>query len=152
MPDHLWKEPPGEMLECTVCGFTRKPHASGKLPRMACGTATSTAKPPPVEGPGRELALLLASLGVTDLDGCGCKAHVKQMNAWGIDGCREHFDEIVGWLRDGEARFKWADKLKASALAAATGLAFKINWIDPFPGIVEEAIRRADKNQQEQAT
>jgi hypothetical protein len=30
--------------------------------------------------------------------GCNCNPIIAEMNAWGVDGCREHFDEIVAWL------------------------------------------------------
>ena len=29
---------------------------------------------------------------------CGCESRITQMNAWGIEGCREHLEEIVDWL------------------------------------------------------
>ena len=95
-------------------------------------------------GPGTELMLMLAQLDIAEKPGCDCKAKAEQMDRWGVEGCREHIDEIVGWMREGSHRWGWSDKFKAARLAAATGLAFKINWLDPFPGIVEEAIRRAD--------
>ena len=44
--------------------------------------------------------------------GCKCAARIRQMNAWGCDGCREHIDEIVGWL------LEEADKMKFWSAAA----------------------------------
>ena len=35
--------------------------------------------------------------------GCSCKSKIRQMNAWGVDGCREHIDEIVDWLVEAAA-------------------------------------------------
>ena len=32
---------------------------------------------------------------------CPCQDRIIQMNAWGPAGCREHLDEIVGWLARG---------------------------------------------------
>lgn len=36
------------------------------------------------------------------------------------------------------------DKAKVGLLAVATGLVFKVDFSDPFPGLVDEAIRRAE--------
>lgn len=51
----------------------------------------------PQTGPGTELERLLAWFAEPS-DKCGCKQHAATMNAWGVDGCREHFETIVGWL------------------------------------------------------
>ena len=67
------------------------------------------------------------------------------MDLWGVAGCRARIDEIVAWMRDGQQRWGWAEKIAAGAKAVATGIAFKINWGDPFPGLIEEAIRRAEE-------
>jgi hypothetical protein len=101
-------------------------------------------RPTPTEGPGTELTAILASLGITAAVGCDCKEKAAQMNRWGVDGCRKHFWEIVGWLKDGQGRWGWTDYLRAAVLAVITGLAFQLDPTDPFPGILTEAIRRAE--------
>lgn len=105
-------------------------------------------------GPGAELKAIFSSLGIDKLEGCQCDAHVARMNAWGVAGCREHFGEIVTWLRDGQDQFGWRDKLKAAASAVKSGLLGELRatdkwsdltgWADPFPAMVELAIRRAE--------
>jgi hypothetical protein len=50
-------------------------------------------------------------------------------------------------MREGAPHWGWTDKLKAAALAFKTGLAFKVDWSDPFPGIIEECIKRAEENE-----
>lgn len=99
---------------------------------------------PPGYGPGTELKALLAALGVEEKPNCDCNAKALQMDLWGLAGCRAHFDEIVGWMREGQGRWGWQEKIAIAAKAVATGLAFKVNWSDPFPGLIEEAIRRAE--------
>jgi len=69
------------------------------------------------------------------------------MDAWGVAGCRQHFDEITGRFREYAKKYDWITKARAAALAVKTGLAFKLNPLDPAPGIVEEAIRRAVENE-----
>jgi hypothetical protein len=99
---------------------------------------------PPGFGPGTELKGLLTSIGITEKPNCGCRARMVQMDLWGPNGCRERLDEIVAWMREGHEKWGWADKLKAGALATVTGLAFKINPLDPFPSLVNHAIALAE--------
>jgi hypothetical protein len=100
---------------------------------------------PPGFGPGTELRKMLESIGVNAAPGCDCKARQAQMDIWGVEECRNHREEIIGWMRDGQGRWGWAAKIKAAALAVQTGLAFKLNPADPFPTLIDEAIRRAEK-------
>jgi hypothetical protein len=100
-------------------------------------------------GPGTEMKKLLHSLGIDPGPNCDCNARASMMDHWGVKGCREHFQEIVGWLKDGQARWGWKEKLAAATKAVTTGLAFKLNPLDPFPGIVEESICRAEKRAKE---
>ncbi len=96
-------------------------------------------------GPGSQLWRLLESLGVQHSADCQCLTRAEQMNAWGPAGCREHRDDIIAWMRQGQDRFGWRDKLTAATRAVTTGLAFRLNPLDPFPGIIDEAIRRAER-------
>lgn len=92
-------------------------------------------------GPGAELAAILASLGITSEKGCGCAQKAAQMNALGIEGCIAHRDEIADWLREQLQRLGWAEKLQAAARAIWQRLI--LDPLDPAPGLVAEAIRRA---------
>lgn len=94
-----------------------------------------------IEGPGTELKVLLASLGLT-AGGCHCDERATQMNRWGVTGCRERFEEIVAWLREEQKNRSWRDILLAGRNALLTGLVTKIKVLDPAPGLLEEAIRR----------
>ncbi len=94
-------------------------------------------------GPGTELKALLASLGITPGPECDCNERADKMDAWGKGVCARRSEEIVGWLREGQGRWGWVEGLKAAALAVTTGLVFKLDPLDPFPGLVAEAIRRA---------
>lgn len=85
------------------------------------------------------------SLNINPSPKCDCNKRAAQMNEWGIAGCREHFQEIVGWMREGQHEWGWQDKLAAAGRAVKTGLAFQINWLDPFPSIIEQAIEAAER-------
>jgi hypothetical protein len=64
------------------------------------------------------------------------------MNVLGADEVERRVDEIATFLRDNADKWSWTDHLKAAALAVKTGLAFKLNPVDPYGGLVKEAIRR----------
>jgi hypothetical protein len=50
-------------------------------------------------GPGDFLAKDIHSLGYRITKACGCEDRIAQMNRWGVKGCIEHLDEIIGWLK-----------------------------------------------------
>jgi hypothetical protein len=94
-------------------------------------------------GPGTALKRLLSELGVTDFAGCGCDGKAKQMNDWGVTGCREHFAEIRTWLIEAQAKASWFDKARAGINAALIGL--PIDPTDVAGSLVRLAIERAEK-------
>lgn len=100
--------------------------------------------PAPAEGPGTELTKLLGELGLHPKAGCPCKARAREMDQLGVAGCREHRDEIVGWLREQQAQSSWAETLTAARRAVTSGLVLLLDPRDPAPGLVNEAIRRAE--------
>lgn len=124
-------------------------------------------------GPGTELKALIASLGINPGPSCDCNAMARQMDEWGVEGCREHFDEIVDRIKQNQARWGWqesieenakqeageeapkggwklGDTIRAGWKAVTSGLAFKINPLDPIPSLVKMAIHKAEvKNEQE---
>lgn len=124
-------------------------------------------------GPGTELKAMLSSVGINPGAGCGCHQKMRQMDEWEINGCIVHRDTIVGWLRENAEKWGWAkaaedtiqknnlieatpeqaeavtkqlgtvQKLAIAWRSFTTGLAFKVDWTDPYPGLVDESIRRA---------
>lgn len=98
---------------------------------------------PPAEGPGTELKLMLASLGITNTPACDCAAKAKQMDLWGVDGCIERKEQIVGWIKEGAPRWGWTSKLSAGWNAIFTGLAFQLDLANPYESLVTLAIERA---------
>lgn len=96
----------------------------------------------PVGGPGTELKAVFAQLGVPACQACHETA--AQMDAWGVAGCKAHRGEIVAGLRERAEKISWWQKRKAEVNAVISGLAFRVNWLDPFPSLVDESIRRAE--------
>jgi hypothetical protein len=112
-----------------------------------CGVLASGEQRPRVvtpAGPGNRLKEIIGSVGLEKTGGCRCDEMLVKMNAWGIDGCREHRAEIIAHLKAAYKETSWADFATASAKAIASGLAFSINPLDPFGSLVDEAIRRAE--------
>lgn len=97
------------------------------------------------QGPGTELALLIASLNVPAPIECECKSRAIRMNAWGADGCRDNLDEIVGWLRTEARIYDRRYWIVAAYFAVRTGVAWRLYWPDPMPSLVLEAMRRAQR-------
>lgn len=94
-------------------------------------------------GPGTELAAILRRWGIAAGAGCDCKAKAATMDQWGVAKCRERRGEIVGWIAEGAPRWGWAERIKAVALAVATGDAFQLDPVDPYGSLVDLAINRA---------
>jgi hypothetical protein len=107
----------------------------------------SQARPAPAGGPGTELKALLASLGILTRPGCSCNAYADIMDRWGVTESRRRRAEVVGWLKAEAGRRGWLAKARAAAAAVATGLAFRLDALDPFGSAVDEAIRRAEAKQ-----
>lgn len=68
---------------------------------------------------------------------------IAKMNHWGVDGCREHRDEIIEHLRKAYKQTSTPELLAATAKAVTSGLAFKLNPLDPLGSLVDLAIERA---------
>lgn len=92
------------------------------------------AKPPLGDGPGTELMEGIKEAEFTMGPNCQCELRAKQMNAWGPNGCRDHRNEIIGWLLDAAIQselFNEAAKTDKTAY-------------EMVGGMVDEAIRRAE--------
>jgi hypothetical protein len=99
----------------------------------------------PSGGPGTELFLLLVSLNIQPKLGCGCNSVKSEMNKLGPAGCRENRDSLVAKIRDNSEKYRVSEWIAAGAAAIVSGLAFKLNPIDPIPGLFDEAVCRAEK-------
>lgn len=103
----------------------------GEVPR---GSFTISADTFASGGPGTELKKMLAEVGITGWQGCQCEARAKQMDLWGVDGCKEHYAEIIAWLHEASSHVSWGDAFKMLKI---------VNWLNPYGSLVDEAIKRA---------
>ena len=95
-------------------------------------------------GPGSQLKHIFLALSIRMPPTCSCRDMIRRMDTWGVAGCRQHCDAIADHLRTNDQHFGWRDKLTAAAAVLKTGLWKSIDWTDPFPGLIQEAIRRAE--------
>lgn len=105
-------------------------------------------------GPGYFLYVIFQELKMEIKPGCRCKAMMRQMERWGVEGCRKekNFEIIVTQLEEDSKLYNWREKAIAKWQAVRTGLAWKIDdWNNPFPSCVNEAIRRAEDYLKEQS-
>lgn len=137
--------------ERCVCRSNRWMH-DGTVPLALCETCRYADMPlidlqalrqPATSGPGTELKGLLSELGLTTTSGCGCDDKARQMDAWGIDGCRERRAEIIAWLRDAKSQVGSSWDIIA-AVGRAVVRMLPISPLDPYGSLVDEAIRRAE--------
>lgn len=95
-------------------------------------------------GPGSQLHEIFDSLEVRFAEGCSCRAKVKEMDSLGPEGCKAKRIEFVDALKKDSDRYSWSTKFKAAYKAVATGLAFKLNPLDPIASCFDEAVRRSE--------
>jgi hypothetical protein len=95
-------------------------------------------------GPGSHLWLLLEGIGVKHSPKCKCVAFARQMNAWGPQGCKARRAEIVENMRTNAEAYGWRTLATATAKAVLTGLAWRLNPLDLYGSLVDEAIRRSE--------
>ena len=103
---------------------------------------------PPEDGAGSEFAALVAELGITMPDNCTCKALKNQMDMQGPAWCRDNKPQLEVQIKANAGKWGWTEKLANIATAGwksiTTGLALKINPLDPIPSLFDEAVRRAE--------
>jgi hypothetical protein len=97
-------------------------------------------------GVGSHLWRLLESLNVRHSPTCECLAWAERMNAWGPAGCRLARAEIVAHMRDSAKHYGWGELARSAAKAVTTGLVWRINLLDLYGSLLDEAIRRAEKS------
>ena len=114
---------------------------------------TVTRKPPPqprrTKGVGDHLKDVTAELGLTMKQGCNCASLAAEMNRRGPDGCRAKREKLVAELENNAKKYSWGDVARAAVNAVKTGLAWKINPLDPYGSLLDEAIRRAENTDKE---
>ena len=100
---------PAHPINCGLCLACDKPKSDNELVRGLINLQNYELKNGPAgpkqeaakreslgAGPGTELSLLLPKQ--LESAGCACRDYAKKMNRWGVEGCRQRFDNIVEYL------------------------------------------------------
>ena len=140
------KAGPG-LVVCSVCG--RAVPTSDPPERVHAVCSIPKARPDILkkfssQGAGSELKAILSSIGINPAN-CKCNRIAAEMDRCSFQELMLRRDEFVGELREAYLKSSWLQRITAAGLALKTGLAFQINWIDPLPDLVDEAIKRSQK-------
>lgn len=148
--------PIGHLHRCGICTRRRESRRSEshKIHRSCPGVpvdddyvmpAVKAASVVPATGPGAKLKAIFSALGLRPSVACQCDRKANWMNLWGVDGCRQRRELIVGWLKTGKEWFGPEEQAVAAYNAVASGLAFKLKPWDLFGSIVDLAIQQAEQ-------
>lgn len=98
-------------------------------------------------GPGSQLWHLLSRLGIQHTPDCSCLLLAETMNDLGPQGCRDQKDKLLKLMRKNQKKYGWSAYLKAGANMVILGWIFKLNPLDPLPGLLDKAIELAEQVQ-----
>lgn len=98
-------------------------------------------------GPGTELKGILSRLGLNPKAGCSCEAIAREMDSLGPDGCALAIDRFVTTIDQNKEKWGWnvGHAISTGAKAIMSGLALKINPIDPIRSVIKLAIAKSRK-------
>lgn len=99
------------------------------------------------DGVGSQLWKILEQLGIKHTETCECLTFAEKMNSWGVEGCKIRRKEIIDHMKKNSINYGWGDFTKAIFLSVSTGIAFKINPLDIYGSLLDEAIIRTEKEE-----
>mgnify|MGYP001230619663 FL=1 len=137
------------MLQCDACGLRLLTVHPPENVRCVCAHQAVFSSEHLLLRPGWQLHRLIEKLtGNLPERGCGCRDRITKMNAWGVDGCREHLDEITDWLVKQAEKHGW--KLRVPGIGSLARLAPEGVQRWTCRQLVLLAIRRTEKDAQRQ--
>jgi hypothetical protein len=101
-------------------------------------------------GPGTELASMLSEVGINPPAHCPCHETIQEMDELGVEGCKANRQRFIDRIEANAHKWGWGKVRTLHKVASVgvrsmiNGLAWRVNWLDPFPGLVDEAIARAE--------
>jgi hypothetical protein len=139
---NICQGPPSAKRDAYLTRWTLKTVASSMPSRHVPQLVHKEYEALSAQSVGTELKQILTSLGFSNCGGCA--AYTLQMDRWGIAGCKEKYGEILTHLRAEQRKRGWLSLIAASVAAVRTGIAFRLDPLDPAPGLLDEALRRAE--------
>lgn len=99
------------------------------------------------DGPGSQLWRIFSRLGMEHRPDCSCLILADTMNELGPQGCRENRAKLLKLMYKNQKKYGWYSYIKAGINATVLGWAFKLNPLDPIPGLLDKAIALAEEQQ-----
>lgn len=114
------------LVRCANCGEERR-----SIRKRMCGSSL------PAAGPGTCLLQIFREISITPKKGCDCEKLRKEMDAAGVDGCRERKAEFIERLQSNAAKFGLSEWAAAGWQAVRQGKPLTL------AGLYDLAIERA---------
>jgi hypothetical protein len=76
---------------------------------------------------------------------------MQEMDELGVEGCKVNRQRFIDRIEANAHKWGWGKLGSIHKVASVgvrsivNGLAWKVNWLDPFPDLVDEAIRKAEQ-------
>lgn len=99
------------------------------------------------DGVGSCMWKILDSIGIKHTANCPCLDWAERMNAWGPDLCNKNRKQIIEHMKLSSKNYGWGDVARAIRKAIENKLIYKLNPLDPFGSLLNEAIRIAIKKE-----
>ena len=99
------------------------------------------------DGVGSQLWKILEKIGINHNAGCGCLDWAERMNLWGPELCDKNRKQIIEHMKKSAKNYGWGDVARAIRKAIKNKLIYKLNPLDPFGSLLNEAIIIAVKKE-----
>lgn len=103
-------QPVGKLFTCSVCGDTRD-----RVYRRVCHADRTAPDSRPLQVGDCAKFIIRRDYGIEPCGGCHRTA--VRMNGLGVDGCREHLEELAEELQSNATEMNWATLLKAASVS-----------------------------------
>ncbi len=91
-------------------------------------------------GVGSHLWRLLSGLGIEHKQTCDCLSLARRMNDLGPECCRAERDSLAAEMRANAGNYGWGEAVTAAVRAVTSGLAWRLNPLDVYGSLLDEAI------------
>ena len=131
----LWIDSDSECFQKIIKGGGQK--TTVLIPRLPARRPKGTA--------GTKLKAIFSSLGVDPVKDCNCGAKADWMDQAGDARCRQEFEKILAWLKEGQRKYGWATRACAAMNAVKLGYVTQPGFLDdPLRWILNEAITQSE--------
>lgn len=122
---------------CVKCGRSHlfKSPDPSKV-SMECGIVGE------LPGVGTLLRGIFSEMTIVPVKKCGCAKIAQEMDTEGPDWCMAHRHELATRIYEKSSISEWIQAFASLPTNIQSGLAFRINPLNPVVSLIEEAVRR----------